>query len=82
MKNAHYTLKEALPNLEIVTSNSRNGVAKKLMEVYGIEIDEEQWIIKVRRFIKQYKRKYANRKYVTQITNFFPEILYNKLKYK
>ena len=41
MKNAHYTLKEALPNLEIVTSNSRNGVAKKLMEVYGIEIDEE-----------------------------------------
>ena len=41
MKNAHYTLKEALPDLEIVTSNSRNGVAKKLMEVYGIEIDEE-----------------------------------------
>ena len=40
MKNAHYTLKEALPNLEIVTSNSRNGVAKKLMEVYGIEVDE------------------------------------------
>lgn len=40
MKNAHYTLKEALPDLEIVTSNSRNGVAKKLMEVYGIEVDE------------------------------------------
>ena len=30
-----------LKGLEIVTSNSRNGVAKKLMEVYGIEVDEE-----------------------------------------
>lgn len=41
MKNAHYSLKEALPELEIVTSNSRNGVAKKLMEIYDIKFDEE-----------------------------------------
>ena len=41
MKNAHYSLKEALPELEIVTSNSRNGVAKKLMEIYNIKVDEE-----------------------------------------
>ena len=41
MKNAHYSLKEALPELEIVTSNSRNGVAKKLMEIYDIKVDEE-----------------------------------------
>lgn len=36
MKNAHYSLKEALPHLEIVSSNSKNGVAKKLIELYNI----------------------------------------------
>ncbi len=41
MKNAHYTLKNALPGLEIITSNSRNGVAEKLMEIYGLEADDE-----------------------------------------
>lgn len=41
MKNAHYTLKEALPNNEIVNSNSRNGVALKLVEIYNLDIEEK-----------------------------------------
>lgn len=40
MKNAHYTLKEALPKHEIVTSNSRNGVALKLLEIFNINLFE------------------------------------------
>ncbi len=42
MKNAHYTLKNALPDLKVITSNSRNGVAKKLMDIYDIEIEDEE----------------------------------------
>lgn len=40
MKNAHYTLKQALPKNEIVTSNSRNGVALKLLELFNISLVE------------------------------------------
>lgn len=39
MKNAHYTLKEALPNHEIVNSNSRNGVASKLVELFNLDVE-------------------------------------------
>ena len=45
MKNAHYKLKEALPRHEVVTSNSRNGVALKLMEIYDIKINGEDYNI-------------------------------------
>lgn len=41
MKNAHYTLKKALSDIEVITSNSRNGVAKKIKELYDLEIDED-----------------------------------------
>ncbi|RRD39784.1 Cof-type HAD-IIB family hydrolase [Leptotrichia sp. OH3620_COT-345] len=40
MKNAHYTLKAALPKLEIVSSNSRNGVANKLVELYNLKMED------------------------------------------
>ena len=45
MKNAHYTLKAALPKNEVVTSNSRNGVALKLMELYDIKINGQDYSI-------------------------------------
>ena len=41
MKNAHYTLKDALPKNEIITSNSRNGVALKLKDLYNINLEDD-----------------------------------------
>lgn len=40
MKNAHYTLKNALPNNEVITSNSRHGVALKLVELFELDLEE------------------------------------------
>lgn len=40
MKNAHYTLKNALPDNEVITSNSRHGVALKLVELFELDLEE------------------------------------------
>ena len=35
MGNAHYKLKEALPRNEVIENNNEDGVAKKIVEIFG-----------------------------------------------
>ncbi len=38
MGNAHYKLKDVLPNYEVIDSNDNDGVAKKIVDIFSLEI--------------------------------------------